>query len=262
MIQNKRGLLSPLTFDYILELNIYSKVLKGKYFTKKDFIEGFIKNLNKNECQVVHSSFINNEKPKELAIKLLLNKTNDKIIREKFVTNELIRKIRRVDNDIVFFEFSVDNKRTDINRINGSSISYEIKSDRDNLNRAIEQTKTFLRVFEFVYVISSNIEKNQISEFDDRVGFWRVDLLNNSFKKLRNAKRNKYMNPESQIKLLQKKELKKYPSFKSDNRKQILRKFDDKDINKAFKEILKNRYREKWISYYMNFDRAKVYSIA
>lgn len=260
MIQTKRDYISKLNFDYILKLNLYSKIIRGKYFTKKDFVEGFIKNLTIEECKRIYDSYLKNETPQKISTRLLINKTNDDIIRGSFV-QELKRKIKRINNDIVFFEFKVGNKRTDISRINGYSVAYEIKSTRDNLERAISQTKTFLKAFEYVYIIvSEKPDKEKLREFDNRVGFIYWDSINNIFRIIKSTKRNIELNPEIQVNLLRKVELIKYPKFLSSDRKEIINGFDNKEINKAFKDILKKRYRDKWISYYSNSDMIDLYS--
>lgn len=260
MNRTKKEILSDIPFDYLLDFNIYTKTVRNKYPTKKEFVSALIRNLRKEECKKVFSSFKGNNTPKKTALKLLKNKANDRIIREKFVLNLIKEEINKITQDIVFFEFPVDNNRTDICRINGSSHAYEIKSNRDELMRAINQTRDFLKAFEYVRVIvNENIDSETIKKFDSRVGFIKANLEEESFHFIREAKKNRNISPKVQIDLIQRKELREYSDFSSERKEKILKNFNEEEINTAFKKIIKKRYKDKWVFYSSNSDRFNIY---
>ena len=65
------------------------------------------------------------------------------------------------DNAVSCFEIKANKSRLDYLRINGSSISYEIKSELDNLLKLKKQVNDYSTLFEYNYVV---IHSNHLKE--------------------------------------------------------------------------------------------------
>ena len=256
-MMTKRDLLNVIEFDSLIKLNYDIKLIKqNKYFTKKDFIDALGKNLSIDECEYIISLYKKNISLNEISKNFLtIFRPTGNFLREKFVQHLLYKEIKgKLYNDIIFFEFPIKNNRTDITRINGYSYAYEIKSVRDVLSRSIGQTKEFLSVFDYVYLIVDN-DIDDV-EIDEKVGIIKVIRKNGmiNFKIVKKPKQTCKYDSLIQLRLLQKKELlqinKKYDfchdKSREDLQQSILKKFDQNSINLLFKHTLKERYRRTW----------------
>ena len=143
---------------------------------------------------------------------------------------------------IVAFEIRTNESRLDFLRINGYSISYEIKSDVDNLVKLEKQVLHYSELFEFNNVV---IGEKHLSKVREILPFeYGIFILENGklFEK-RKAKKNRNISSERQLKIFTKKEIHRF--FKTDT-KSVLNLFSPKEINSIFKEMLKSRYSKKW----------------
>lgn len=254
----KRDSLNCIDFDSLIKLNYNIKLIRNnKYFTKKDFANALARNLSIKECEQLSTLFKQNLSITEISeIFLTLHKSTGDFLRNKFIDYLITTEIKgKLHNDILFFEFPVKEKRTDITRINGYSYAYEIKSIRDNFSRLKSQTDKFLSVFDYVYLIVE--DTNMDIDLDNRVGIINViknkEIIN--FECIRKAQRTKEYNSAIQLNLLQKSELikisRKYGFLHNGSRKQIeqsiLKKFNQDTINILFKNIIKSRYKPIWL---------------
>lgn len=248
-MKTKKELLTPLDFDFILDLNVQLELLKSiRYFTKEDFVEGLVRRLTREECQFLYFAFSENlSLEKTIRIFLTQYRPNSSFLVKQFVDNYLRKEISESDDDIIFFEFPVMNKRTDICRINHFSYTYEIKSRIDNVYRSIEQTEIFLKVFEYVFLV---IDNNGIPKgLNEHVGIIRSVNMEKAieFELIRDPIKSDSLNPQTQLNLIQKKELSSYLGCRNKNKQESIRTLFDsnskEEINSRFKHIIKERYR-------------------
>lgn len=68
--------------------------------------------------------------------------------------NEVILKNHNLNNCLPATEFSVGNSIVDLAVFNGTSTAYEIKSEKDNPKRLLQQIEDYQKAFEFVYIVT------------------------------------------------------------------------------------------------------------
>jgi hypothetical protein len=148
-------------------------------------------------------------------------------------------------NLIAAFEIKVNNSRVDFLTINGSTTSYEIKSELDNLSKLSKQMMDYLLAFEYNYLVIDARHFERANDLiSEKFGLWCYK--EGKFKKMRKAILNDKIEPEVQLNLLTKKEL--FNSFPECGGvlKKILNSLDSNSINRQFKVALKDRYRRRW----------------
>jgi len=154
---------------------------------------------------------------------------------------------------IAAFEIKVNNSRADFLTINGHSNSFEIKSSIDNLCKLKRQALDYIKAFEYNYLVIDEKHLIHASELIPKsFGLW-------SFKKgrkkvHRDAILNKKIDAEVQISLLTKKELQLFFSEVGGIKQQIVRCFNDTEINYRFKSALKSKYEKRWNFLVKNVD--------
>lgn len=175
---------------------------------------------------------------------------NEAIIKASFINNVLLKS----KNSITVFEMKTNTRRVDLLKLNGESIAYEIKTDLDNFDRLSHQVNEYRKVFEKTYVICSENRREEVEKCipcDVGIYTYKMNRFGNySFYLLKRAKKSKIIDSNRQINILTKKERENY---------NILDSKDVEDINRLFKQALKNRYYNNW-----NFlveNRDKIYEI-
>lgn len=174
---------------------------------------------------------------------------NDTLIKnyngEEILKYKLSQFYLNKPNIVAAFEIKVNNSRVDFLAINGHTTSFEIKSELDNLSKLSKQMADYMMAFEFNYLVldSKHIEKAE-DLLPKSFGLW--SYKNGKYKKDRRATLNNRINPEIQLGLLTKRELAANFPEVCGVVKEILTSFDAKTINRQFKRILKNRYRNRW----------------
>lgn len=148
-------------------------------------------------------------------------------------------------NIVGAFEMKVNNSRVDFLTINGSTTSFEIKSELDNLTKLSKQMADYILAFEYNNLVVDERHIDRVLEMlPENFGLW--SYKNGKYKKLIKAELNNKIDAELQLKLLTKKEL--ITSFPEQQGiiKNILR-FNTEDlINSNFKQTLKERYKNRW----------------
>lgn len=194
----------------------------------------------------------NNINSRELLNNLIYNTyPNENVIKSAFVDNVLMKS----SNHISIFELAVGNSRTDLCKINGSSIAYEIKTEYDNYSRLSKQIRDYLSVFEFVYVICpiSNIDAIE-AEIPQECGIYSYSYINGTYKfnKYKPAEKSNHLTSIDQLSILTKKECITNFKFKNCDDKQKLiqdihNNYSQKYINSVFKRTLKHKYTNNWM---------------
>ena len=143
------------------------------------------------------------------------------------------------------FEIKVNNSRVDFLAINGTTSSFEIKSELDNLSKLSKQVADYKLAFEYNYVVVDERHVQKVEALiPERFGIW--SYVNDVYKNHRKAELNDEIDAEVQLNLLTKKE--RQLSFPEQDgiALEILMTYDDDIINEQFKKALKDRYRKRW----------------
>lgn len=183
----------------------------------------------------------------------------------------LISLTASVRNEVIFFEFPIVDCRVDIVRLNCRSYAYEVKSKRDTVNRLVAQTEESLEVFEYVYAVL-NSQEAPIEWLSPAIGIIEAqtdgDAL--SFEVVRRPKVNRPSSPLKQLQLLSIPEVQDLVAKKqlpvSDEAihetEQILEYMEPDEVNLAFKQILRKRYRDNWRNYLAQRNGQRLYLLA
>ncbi|MBY7144594.1 sce7726 family protein [Virgibacillus sp. NKC19-3] len=233
------------------------KFLSNKYSTSfsnatienemfEQFDQKFLNDFN--ETDLSPREFINNF--------ILLHYPNETAIKSTFLNNVLFKS----NNHVSIFELKVGSSRIDLCKINGKSIAFEIKTELDTPTRLSQQMYDYLRVFDEVFLICSvNNYSRMLPYLPDECGTYTYYITNTGkyiFKKRRNALKSGLISPYYQLSALTKKDLSiffncTYLEKKNSMIDWIIAKKTSREINKLFKECLKNKFQDKW-SFLMN----------
>lgn len=145
---------------------------------------------------------------------------------------------------IAAFETRVQDSRVDFLTVNGVSVSFEIKSELDNLDKLAKQATNYIKVFEYNYVVIDTChKKNVLQMLPPSFGVLRFAAGRRIIE--RQACPNTQIDPNAQLAALTKKELgSMFNGITSLS--EIKNRFNDTIINEQFKEALRSRYRNRW----------------
>ena len=134
-----------------------------------------------------------------------------KVLYSEFLKEKKFTK--NPEDTIVIDEFSssYSSARIDISVLNGSLHGYEIKSERDTLERLPKQIEYYTKIFEYITVVTTDKYTEKIIEIvPDFFGIFLIEKKKNKLKlkKIRNSKKNKNIDYFELTKLLWKEELK------------------------------------------------------
>jgi len=143
------------------------------------------------------------------------------------------------------FEIRVNNSRVDFLKVNGDTVSYEIKSGIDNLTKLSKQVSDYEKVFEFNYIVID--ERHYTAALKLIPNPYGIYVLrNNKLIEDKKASLNTNLDSLIQLSLFTKKELQQ--SFKGipADFNCIQEIYSKEEINAVFKQMLKKRYLKKW----------------
>ncbi|WP_262897734.1 sce7726 family protein [Algoriphagus pacificus] len=141
------------------------------------------------------------------------------------------------------YEVSALGSRLDLLKINGVTTAYEIKSEFDSLEKLEKQSEDYLKLFEYNYLVVANKHLEKSKRIIPGI-FGIYTLKDKSLKRVRAAKKNQNIDPQSQLGILTTKELKS--TFQSNNFEVVLERYSPRQINEGVKKALKKRYSKKW----------------
>ena len=169
---------------------------------------------------------------------LALSHLEDELFLKHLLTQSFFK-----ENIVGAFEVRALSSRLDLLKINGVTTAFEIKSEFDSLEKLEKQSKDYLALFEYNYLVLAEKHLDRaLKVLPNDFGIYFVK--NKKLKRIRPSRRNKTIDPKSQLSILTSKELR--VEFKSTEPDIILTYFSSKEINEAFKKILKKRYAKKW----------------
>ncbi|MCX6299979.1 MAG: sce7726 family protein [Bacteroidetes bacterium] len=143
------------------------------------------------------------------------------------------------------FEIKVNNSRVDFLKVNGDTVSYEIKSRIDNLSKLSKQVSDYEKVFEYNFIVIDETHyKAALKIIPDHYGIYVLEK--NKLLQSKTAALNNQLDSNMQLRLFTKKELEQ--TFKNviPDITLIKETYTDNQINNCFKEMLKRRYTKKW----------------
>jgi hypothetical protein len=149
------------------------------------------------------------------------------------------------------FEVKAKSSRADFLVINGDTKCFEVKSKIDTLGRLNKQSRDYKDIFEFNTVV---VDKKHLESarriVPEYYGIWY--FKGHKRIEYRNASLSPFIDSESQLTILTKKELKSF--FGDFDTKAILKSFAKSEINERLKSALKHRYQERWNFVRNNWD--------
>jgi hypothetical protein len=143
------------------------------------------------------------------------------------------------------FEIRVNKSRADFLTINGDSVSFEIKSELDNLNKLAKQISDYEKVFDFNYVVIDERHFSKAVEIiPQRYGI--MLLRKGKLVNQRKGERNNKHDVVRQLELFSKKEFNQAFPIPGISKEEVVVNFTDEEINDQFKHMLKLRYSKRW----------------
>jgi adenylate kinase family enzyme len=233
--------------------------LYSQYSTIEN-VSVLINNLKNN----IDSSFLSTMSDRsihEIYNKIILDYyPNEICIKSSFIKQILVRGKKHV----TIFELPVGSSRTDLCKINGESITYEIKTDLDNFSRLQKQIKDYYKIFDKVFIICSEENVSKILALTpEKCGLYSYKQnrqKNYKFKLIREASINNEINSINQLNLLRKNELNSYFAINESLQNHsgileyVVNAYSTDSINRIFKLILKHRFEKKWTFLQENYN--------
>jgi hypothetical protein len=229
-----------------------------------DIVKGIAKNYNTLDYPITLLSHLEKAYPKKNfhghskfdLHRLINNLLMNNYFGENIHKYKLVEKFKSHKRVTAAFEINVNSSRLDFLAINGVSTSFEIKSRLDNLYKLNKQLNDYQKAFEFNYLVIDKVHlDNALSMIPENIGLWVYEK--NKYSEVIKANLSNKIDKKFQLSLLTKKEMKLY--FNCDKTKLIIEKYNNDEINKAFKSILKTRYNTKW-NFLVN-NRSKIFPI-
>lgn len=253
-MRTKQEYLLPIPFEYILAFSRETRLIRRNgYYTKKDFVQHLLRSLKLSECKQLYD-FFNNGVPHRDAARYFL---------EEYPTGELVSKafvdylVKTTKNlGILLFEFPIPKTRVDILRLNNFSYAYEVKSQRDRIDRLRYQLPALSRIFERVCLIFASSLEDKIARMPTKtVGLYVFTAKKGqiTFEIEREPLEIDEFEPDAQLELLRVDELKSlYSTLYEEEpvrkaRREltdlIIRNVDRYEINLLFKRTIQSRNR-------------------
>ena len=228
----------PLEQDIIFDDKAIKRLAKNyntlDYYTK-------LQELLRSVCPSIQLETLSKYELHKILNDILFSNYNG----EEILKYKLCEQYWNKSNVIGAFEINVNSSRLDFLAVNGTTTSFEIKSELDNLSKLKKQIKDYSAVFEYNNLVIAQSHVNKVRAIIPKgYGLWSYE--NGKYKILDKASRNTNIDPESQLKLFTKKELSAAFPESSPNVGIVLKEQDSESINKQFKRMLKDRYRSRW----------------
>lgn len=248
----KREKLEKVPFRFLKEFTIHSEILRerGGYYNKEDHVDGLVRNLQNQEVDFLMRCLEREYTGKETADKFLRElRPNEDIVRAEFLDH--LRKSGNPKEEAIFCEFPLEGNRSDINRFNGSSFTYELKSPRDSFRRVTEQLNTYSEIFEYSYLVVP-IEFEIPENIPKSVGIIRYSYPEFEFQVEEEPTQESDLSPQKQMRLLWLEELREIIGIEISGEKrgtkkdrmveEIKSEYSDWEINQIFKQRIKARH--------------------
>lgn len=127
----------------------------------------------------------------DLIYMILFKSYRNEYIYKNAIANKILLGRHSLNTSHMLTEFRVGNCKADVVVVNGTSAVYEIKSELDSFSRLENQVKNYLKIFDYINVITSASQVNKLkSILPDKVGI--LLLTNrNTISTIRESKSNR-----------------------------------------------------------------------
>ncbi|WP_434441926.1 sce7726 family protein [Sphingobacterium faecium] len=225
--------------NQVSELNIDSQIIRtiARSYSTLDYVPKLRNLLNLVYPEKKINKFCKLELHKEIN-NLLLNSYEGEPILKYKLFKAFVNK-----NVVAAYEIKVKNSRVDFLTVDDATTSFEIKSSLDNLTKLAKQSSDYVSAFEFNNIVIHERHLSKCLEIIPR-SFGVITVNQNGYEILRKPIFNKKTDPAEQLNLLTKKELLK--NFGHVDIIHILNELNNLEINKVFKNTLKERYKSRW----------------
>ena len=117
MPESKYDYLKDLDIDFLAKFARKTKLLRlRRYTTKQDFVLGLSRSLSSDQCKFITNLISEGYNAVEVADRFLLEmSTNADIIKKFYVEYLFKNEVKKITEDVIFFEFGTGNSRTDLN---------------------------------------------------------------------------------------------------------------------------------------------------
>lgn len=253
-MQTKQECLMGIPFEYILGFSKETGLIRRKEcFTKKDFVHRLLRTMSLSDCYNLNAYYKNGISYEKAVDDYLGRYPTAGLISKHFVEH---LRVTNADIGTICFEFPVIKTRVDILRLEQSTFAYEVKSQRDKLDRLTYQLPALQEIFDYTLLIIPFELENKIEHMvHDNVGIitYRSENGRIIFDKYREAEIANYGDKRRQLDILRLDEL--IPIYRetcgrtpSDRTRknlidQLCSKLDSSQINDLFKSTLRKRER-------------------
>jgi len=256
----KQEYLLSIPFEYIIAFSRGTRLIRRNgYYTKKDFVQHLLRNLRVSECKKLYEFYGNGVSCRD-AVKYFLEKYPTGELVSKAFVNHLIKTTK--DLGMLMYEFPIQKTRVDILRISNFSYAYEVKSQRDRVDRLHYQLPMLGRIFESVYLVFSFSVKDKIKKMvDKKVGLYTYTTKEDQivFTIEREPVEIDEYEPHAQLELFGMDELRSiyFDLYKEKPKNKVkrelinlfLKNIDRHEINLLFKKTIQKRDRNQTRSY-------------
>ncbi len=197
---------------------------------------------------------------------ILANYPNETTIKANFINKVLLPLS---ETTVSIFELPIGKSRVDICKVNGHSAAYEIKTDLDSFYRLESQLADYFDVFETVYVITSEKRWDELPDYvPAECGIYSYRQRKDgtyAFSCRRKATKATKLDAQKQLLTMSKKDICETFDLPSSGQskdsvaEQCLQLYSSQQINRAFKNYLKRRYRSNW--HHLKQNSALLYEI-
>ncbi|MBB2950670.1 MULTISPECIES: sce7726 family protein [Sphingobacterium] len=225
--------------NQVFELNIDSKIVReiAKSYNTLDYVPKLRSLLNLVYSEKKISKFCKLDLHKEINNLLLNSYEGEPILKYKLFKAFVNRDV------VAAYEIKVKNSRVDFLTVDDATTSFEIKSSLDNLTKLAKQSSDYVSAFEFNNIVIHERHLAKCLEIVPR-SFGIITVDKSGYEILRKPILNKKTDPSEQLNLLTKKELLK--NFGHVDISHIMNDLSNIEINKIFKNALKQRYKSRW----------------
>lgn len=207
-MRTKQEYLLDLPFEFIIGFSEETGLVRDHAcFTKKDFVHRLIGTLTISECHVLSEMYRKGAPYRSSVDWYLAKYPSGEMVSKSFV--EHLNK-RESNLGSIYFEFPIIKTRVDILRLASDSHAYEVKSERDKVDRLEYQIPALQKVFDYVYLIAPNRLMQKIPDsINSQIGLitFSIDACDYSFELAREPKINYGLNSKLQLNLLRLDEL-------------------------------------------------------
>lgn len=205
-MKNKKDLLQACSYGFLREFALEARLLQnnGTYQDKKDHVRGLVRRLSKPECEFLHEQYHADRTATDTADSFVRRyRPDEEVLRTEFLS---YLDSQRSPEDVVFCELPLGGNRTDVNRIDDRSVTYELKSPRDTFDRLTDQVSTYQRAFEQTYLVTS-AKRSLPESLPDGIGVIEYVYPEFEFKVVQEASTSDRLDPDFQLNQLWQSEL-------------------------------------------------------